>query len=64
MSVLPQGGGGVGLAEFQGGWVSNHPALQGWGGTLWGPLGLSSQCQCQGNARTPQLLLWFLVKRS
>ena len=26
MSVLPYpGGGGVGLAEFQGGWVSNHP---------------------------------------
>ena len=22
MSILPHGGGGVGLAEFQGGWVS------------------------------------------
>ena len=39
--TLPRGGGG--LAEFQGGWVSNHPP-PGWGGTLWGPLGLSSQC--------------------
>ena len=37
-------GGWVGLAEFQGGWVSNPPPPPGWGGTLWGPLGLSSQC--------------------
>ena len=42
--TLPRGGGWVGLAEFQGGWVSNHPPPPGWGGTLWGPLGLSSQC--------------------
>ena len=46
VSVLPYPGGGgwVGLAEFQGGWVSNPPPPPGWGGTLWGPLGLSSQC--------------------
>ena len=43
VSVLPHGGGGgwvggwVGLAEFQGGWVSNPPPPPGWGGTLWGP---------------------------
>ena len=39
VSILPHGGGG--LAEFQGGWMSNPPP-PGWGGTLWGPLGLSS----------------------
>ena len=46
VSVLPYPGGGggwVGLAEFQGGWVSNPPP-PGWGGTLRGPLGLSGQC--------------------
>ena len=32
----------MGLAEFQGGWVSNPPPPPGWGGTLWGPLGLLS----------------------
>ena len=30
VSVLPYPGGG-GLAEFQGGWVSNHPPPPGWG---------------------------------
>ena len=47
VSVLPYPGGGlggcVGLAEFQGGLVSNPPPPPGWGGTLWGPLGLWSQ---------------------
>ena len=44
--TLPWGGGGwVGLAEFQGGWVSNHPPPPprvGW--DFVGALGLLSQC--------------------
>ena len=39
VSVLPYPGGGgwVGLAEFQGGWVSNHPPPQGGVGLCGGP---------------------------
>ena len=47
MSVLPYPGGGagwVGLAEFQGGWVSNHPPPPRVGWEFVGPLGLLSQC--------------------
>ena len=35
--VLPYPGGGVGLAEFQGGWVSNPPPPQGGVGLCGGP---------------------------
>ena len=47
MSVLPYPGGGggwVGLAEFQGGWVSNHPPPPRVGWDFVGALGLLSQC--------------------
>ena len=39
MSVLPHGGGWVGLAEFQGGWVSNPPPPPGVGWDFVGALG-------------------------
>ena len=43
--TLPWGGGGwVGLAEFQGGWVSNHPPPPRVGWDFVGALGLLSQC--------------------
>ena len=51
VSVLPYPGGGgvggwVGGSGRISGWVGVQPPPPppGWGGTLWGPLGLSSQC--------------------
>ena len=42
--TLPRGG-GVGGSGRISGWVGvQPPPPPGWGGTLWGPLGLSSQC--------------------
>ena len=44
LSVCPTPrGGGVGGSGRISGWVGVQPPPPGWGGTLWGPLGLSSQ---------------------